>query len=54
MSMIVWILLGLGLGLLASKLVRATGEGTPSSTFSSASWVRSSAAGCSTFSAAPG
>ena len=28
MSMIVWILLGLGLGLLASKLVSTTGEGT--------------------------
>jgi uncharacterized membrane protein YeaQ/YmgE (transglycosylase-associated protein family) len=28
MSMIVWILLGLGLGLLASKVVSTTGEGT--------------------------
>ena len=28
MSMIVWLLLGLGLGLLASKLVSTTGEGT--------------------------
>ena len=28
MSMIVWILLGLGLGLIASKLVSTTGEGT--------------------------
>jgi uncharacterized membrane protein YeaQ/YmgE (transglycosylase-associated protein family) len=28
MSMIVWILLGLGLGLLASKIVSTTGEGT--------------------------
>jgi uncharacterized membrane protein YeaQ/YmgE (transglycosylase-associated protein family) len=28
MSMIVWILLGLGLGLLASRIVSTTGEGT--------------------------
>jgi uncharacterized membrane protein YeaQ/YmgE (transglycosylase-associated protein family) len=28
MSMIVWILLGLGLGLIASKIVSTTGEGT--------------------------
>src|SRR5579864_7129244 len=28
MSMIVWILLGLGLGLVASKIVSTTGEGT--------------------------
>ncbi|HLG89000.1 MAG TPA: GlsB/YeaQ/YmgE family stress response membrane protein [Alphaproteobacteria bacterium] len=28
MSMIVWILLGLGLGLIASKVVSTTGEGT--------------------------
>lgn len=28
MSMVVWILLGLGLGLLASKIVSTTGEGT--------------------------
>ena len=28
MSMIVWILLGLGIGLLASKIVSTTGEGT--------------------------
>jgi uncharacterized membrane protein YeaQ/YmgE (transglycosylase-associated protein family) len=28
MNMIVWMLLGLGLGLLASKIVSATGEGT--------------------------
>jgi uncharacterized membrane protein YeaQ/YmgE (transglycosylase-associated protein family) len=28
MSVIVWILLGLGLGLLASKIVSTTGEGT--------------------------
>lgn len=28
MSMIIWILLGLGLGLIASKVVSTTGEGT--------------------------
>ena len=28
MSMIVWILLGLGLGLIASKIINTTGEGT--------------------------
>lgn len=28
MSMIVWILLGLGMGLIASKIVSTTGEGT--------------------------
>ena len=28
MSMIVWILLGLGLGLIASRIVSTTGEGT--------------------------
>ena len=28
MSLIVWILLGLGLGVIASKAVRTTGEGT--------------------------
>jgi uncharacterized membrane protein YeaQ/YmgE (transglycosylase-associated protein family) len=28
MSMIVWILLGLGVGLIASKIVSTTGEGT--------------------------
>ncbi len=28
MSMIVWILLGVGLGLIASKIVSTTGEGT--------------------------
>ena len=28
MSMIVWMLLGLGIGLLASKIVSTTGEGT--------------------------
>ena len=28
MSMIIWILLGLGMGLIASKIVSTTGEGT--------------------------
>ena len=28
MSMIVWILLGLGMGLIASKIISTTGEGT--------------------------
>ena len=44
MSMIIWILLGLGMGLIASKIV-STRARAPSSTLCSASSARSLAAG---------